>query len=447
MSRLPLAVGRAARIMATLGPVYLSYLWLWVRARYLRRPASRATWSAVHLRNAERFYRLAVRMRGGLIKVGQMISTRVDVAPIEWTRTLSKLQDKVDPTPWSAIERRLTAELGGPPDEVFASIEHDARNAASFGQVHRARTKDGAEVALKVKYAEVERQLAIDLALIRLAVPLFNVFVPKVRLFVIAEEMGRALAAELDYEQEARFTQRIHENLRDLSGVVVPSVVFAHTTRNVICTTWFEGHKITDAAKLAELGADVHELIRKIIHAFTHMVFVDGLFQSDPHPGNLLFRMNDGKPELCVLDFGQVKELPRDFQEKMLRTSMAYMVRDVDGFSRGVVELGVLSERDVRLARPILEEFFARYFEMSPAEAKTLDFKAIRDDVKAIVERIEGVTIPQDIILYGRMFSLLAGVITALDDRVNGLVLAKPVIMECLLRPRPEPREAPAAAL
>ncbi len=444
MRRLPLAASRGARIVATLAPIYFSYLWLWIRERYLRRPASPETWSSVHLRNAERFYRLAVRMRGGLIKIGQLISVRVDVAPIEWTSTLSKLQDKVDPAPWSEIERRLADELGGPPDEVFATIEHEARNAASFGQVHRARTKDGTEVALKIKYADVERQLAIDLALFRRAVPFFNVFVRKVRLDVIVNEMSRALTTELDYEQEARFTQRIHENLRDIPGVVIPRVLFEHTTRNVICTTWFEGHKVTDKARLSDAAVDVHELIRKIIHAFTHMVFVDGLFQSDPHPGNLLFHVKDGEPEVCVLDFGQVKELPRDFQAKMLRTSMAYMVRDVDGFSRGVVDLGVLSEKDVQTARPILEEFFAHYFEMSPAEVKTLDFNKIRDDVKGIVSRIEGLTIPQDIILYGRMFGLLAGVITALDDRVNGLVLAKPIIMECLLRPQPM---SPAAAV
>jgi ubiquinone biosynthesis protein len=441
-----MAAGRAVRIALTLVPIYFSYFWLWVRERFLRWPASSVTWSAVHLRNAERFYRLAVRMRGGLIKIGQLISVRVDVAPVEWTSTLSRLQDQVDPTPWSSIEQRLARELGGAPDDVFAMIEHEARNAASFGQVHRARTKDGTEVALKIKYDDVERQLAIDLGLFRRAVPFFNIFVPKVKLAVIVREMSRALTAELDYESEARFTQRIHENLRDLPGVIVPRVLFEHSTRNVICTTWFEGHKITDKTKLADLGVDVHELIRKIIHAFTHMVFVDGLFQSDPHPGNLLFRVMDGEPELCVLDFGQVKELPVDFKDKMLRTSMAYMVRDVDGFGRGLLDMGVLSEKDVQTARPIFEEFFARYFEMSPAEAKTLDFDKIRDDLKGVADQIEGMTIPQDIILYGRMFGLLAGVITALDDRVNGLVLAKPIIMDCLMRPAP-PRPSEAVAV
>jgi predicted unusual protein kinase regulating ubiquinone biosynthesis (AarF/ABC1/UbiB family) len=438
MRRFAQVIGRALRVASTLLPIYASYFWLWARGRFLRWPASAETWSAAHLRHAERFYRLAVRMRGGLIKIGQMISVRVDVAPVEWTSTLSRLQDKVDPTPWASIERRLTKELGKSPDEVFASIDHEARNAASFGQVHRATTRDGQEVALKVKYEDIESQLAIDLGMIRRAVPLFNVFVPKVKLSVIVREVSAALGRELDYEKEASFTQRIHDNLVGLPGIVVPRVLHEYTTKNVICTTWFEGHKITDKAKIAELGVDIHELMKRITHAYTHMVFVDGLFQSDPHPGNLLFRVKDGKPEVCVLDFGQVKELPADFQQKMIRTSFAYMVRDVDGFSRGAVDMGVMTEKDIQTARPILDEFFERYFEMSPAEAKQLDFDRIRRDVKVIVDRIEGVTIPQDIILYGRMFGLLAGVFTALDDKINGLILAKPIIMECLMR-APQP--------
>ncbi|MCB9656974.1 MAG: AarF/ABC1/UbiB kinase family protein [Sandaracinaceae bacterium] len=428
-----LAVGRGARVAAALFPIYVAYFYLWLRGK-LRVPARRATWSRVHQWSADRFYRLAVRMRGGLIKIGQLISVRVDVAPVEWTRTLSKLQDKVDPLPWSDVEGRLTSELGTPPDELFATIEHEARNAASFGQVHRARTKDGQDVALKVKYADVERQLAVDLGLMRRVVPLFNIFVPKVGLRVIADEMSKALTAELDYEQEARFTQTIHRNLVGLPNVVIPRVLPEYTTRNVICTTWFEGHKITDRAKVDELGVDIHELMRRITHAFTHMVFVDGVFQSDPHPGNILFRGEGGQPEVCILDFGQVKELPAAFQDKMLTASFAYMVRDVEGFMRAVVDMGVMSERDMSQAKPLIVEFFDKYFEMSPADAKQLDFDKIKADVQGVVGRIENVTIPQDIILYGRMFGLLAGVFTALDDRINGLILAQPIIMECLMK-------------
>ena len=211
--------------------------------------------------------------------------------------------------------------------------------------------------------------------------PLFNVFVPKVKLGVIADEMSQALTRELDYEQEARFTQTIHENLVGIPGVTIPRVLPEHTTRNVICTTWFDGHKITDRAMVDELGVDIHELMRRIIHAFTHMVFVDGVFQSDPHPGNILFNRREGAAEVCVLDFGQVKELPPEFQAKMLKASMAYMVRDVEGFTRSVVDLGVMNEKDVETAKPLIVEFFDNYFEMSPAEARQLDFEKIKDDV------------------------------------------------------------------
>lgn len=436
MKRLWHAIARLILVSGTLVPMYLSYFGPWLRQRLFGSKMSKARWSALHTKNAARFYRLAVRMRGGFIKIGQLISVRVDVAPKEWTDGLRGLQDRVEPTPWPAIEEHLTGELGAPPGEVFRSIDEQAVAAASFGQVHRAVTKGGRDVALKVRYADIEMKLAIDMFMAGIAVPLFNIFVPKLKLGVIYKEMRGALETELDYEQEARWTQRIHDNLKAVDQVVVPQLLPEYTTRSVICTTFFEGHRVTDRDKLEELGVDLHDLVRVIIAAYSHMVFVDGVFQSDPHPGNLLFRADeDGKCELCVLDFGQVKELPEAFQQKMILSSMAFMGRDVDGFQRSLVDLGLLTDKDAKTARPILDEFFENYFEMTPAEAQKLDFEQIRDDLKVIVDRIDGLTIPQDIILYGRTVGLLSGLVTTLDENINGFVLARPMIMAALMRP------------
>lgn len=436
MKRLWHALARLVLVSGTLVPVYLSYFLPWLRQRLFGSKMTKARWSALHTKNAERFYRLAVRMRGGFIKIGQLISVRVDVAPKEWTDSLSRLQDRVEPTAWPAIEAHLTAELGAAPRDVFREIDEVAVAAASFGQVHRAVTAGGREVALKVRYADIEMKLAIDMFMAGIAVPLFNIFVPKLKLGVIYREMRGALETELNYEQEARWTKRIHDNLADVEQVVVPELLPEYTTRSVICTTFFEGHRVTDRAKLDELGVDLHELVRVIIAAYSHMVFVDGVFQSDPHPGNLLFRADEhGKPELCVLDFGQVKELPAAFQQKMIHSSIAFMGRDVDGFQRSLVDLGLLTDKDAETARPILDEFFENYFEMTPAEAQKLDFEKIRDDLKVVVDRIDGLTIPQDIILYGRTVGLLSGLVTTLDENINGFVLARPMIMQALLRP------------
>tara|TARA_B100001750_G_scaffold11354_1_gene8366 strand:- start:678 stop:2009 length:1332 start_codon:yes stop_codon:yes gene_type:complete len=437
-------------MMGTFVPIYLGYFWLWLRHFKFGWKVSGEKWSRTHVKNAARFYRLAVRMKGGLIKVGQIISTRVDIMPPEWIQGLEGLQDRVDPLPWKRIAKHLTQQFGAPPDELFAEISHEAVAAASFGQVHRATLKDGRDVALKVKYADIDMKLGCDLFVFRCAVPLFNIFIPKVRLDVIHHEVAQALVTELDYRKEAEHTRMIGKNLEEIPGVVVPKVVDEYTTESVICTTYFEGIKITDTEKRREAGLEEKAIIQKIVEAYAHMFFIDGVFQSDPHPGNLFVRRGPEGLELCILDFGQVKILPRDFQRKLIMASIAFMGRDVDGFAKAVVAMDVLSEKDVETAKPLLREFFEELYELSPAELKELDAEAMKEKILEVVDRIDGVTIPQDIVLYGRAFGLLAGVIAALDPEVNGIIVAKPMIMQALMRPEnfaPLPAAEPEAEL
>ena len=144
-------VTRALRIGVVLFPMWLSYALPFVRARQLLQTVPPEVWARKHRRWARRFYALAVGMRGGLIKVGQIMSTRVDLLPPEWTEELSGLQDQVTPRPWSEVERRLEAEYEQPVSALFEHLAHEAVAAASFGQVHRGTTRDGRDVALKIK--------------------------------------------------------------------------------------------------------------------------------------------------------------------------------------------------------------------------------------------------------------------------------------------------------
>ena len=394
-------------------------------------------WRAAHTKYAQRFYKLAVHMRGGFIKIGQILSTRVDLLPKEWTSSLSRLQDKVDPTPWEGISQHIEEQLGAPANDVFAKIDAQAVAAASFGQVHRATTHSGQQVALKIKYPNIDYLLNIDLRTLRFAVPFFNIFIPKVNLKTIYAEITRALTTELDYDQEATYTEMIGANLEGCPDVFIPKVLREYTTKSVICTTYFDGFKITDHEKIDRLCFDMEEIIRTVMYAYTRMIFVDGVFQSDPHPGNLMLRTKgDGQHELCILDFGQVKVLPDDFQSVLLSSAIAFMGRDVDGFLKSLFDLGMLSQPDAEKARPVVARFFSEYFDLSPQELRKVDLSRIERDVKKLASEIEGIHIPTDIVLYGRTFGMLAGVITQLDPNVNGFVLARPLIMQALTNPQ-----------
>ncbi|MCW5829157.1 MAG: AarF/ABC1/UbiB kinase family protein [Deltaproteobacteria bacterium] len=442
-------VYRFSIIAGTLLPMYLYYVFLWYRRKWLGIRTTREKWRATHRKYAKRFYRMAVKLKGGMIKVGQLISARVDVMPREWIEELSLLQDSVPPTPWPYIHKTLKAELGGEPDGIFEWIDHNALAAASFGQVHRARTKEGEEVVLKIQHEDIEFKLKVDLWMLRTAVKMFNIFIPRTDLSVIGREMSHALSNELSYEQEAAYCETIGNNFAGFTGgVVIPRVIRKYTTRHVICMEFFDGYKITNFAKMKELEIDRRETLTMILNAWTKMMYQDGVFQSDPHPGNLMFNKIGGKVVVCVLDFGQVKILPKEFHQKLLAAVFAFLSRDVNQFLPALKGLGVLGDADLEAVRPILSEFFQHYFHLSPQEAKNLDFRKIREDVLATIEKIDRITIPNDIILYGRTFSLLSGLATQIDKTANMFLIAKPFIMQTLMTmnaPAAQPA-APAAA-
>ncbi|GAB4213002.1 MAG: hypothetical protein OHK0013_36420 [Sandaracinaceae bacterium] len=433
MRSLWLVVSRSLLVLGTLFPMWLAYVVPVVRTLRFGATLPAARWDRIHDRWAERFRRLAIAMRGGLIKIGQVLSTRVDLLPPRWIEVLSTLQDRVEPCPWREIEPHVTrAYEGRDPHKLFASLDEHATAAASFGQVHRATTVDGEKVALKIRYPDAELKLAVDFAVLGLMLPLFNLFVPQVRLRPIFEEVKRALELELDYEQEARFTEVIHANMAEVEGVFVPRVIRELTRREVICTTWFEGVKITDPAFLADPRLDRTVLLDRVIEAWVKMMYVDGVFQSDPHPGNVLARLGPSGPEVCIVDFGQVKILTKAFHEKLLRSVMAFMTRDQDAFAKSLLDIGLFGEADLERVKPLLARVFEKYDAVSKGEV-VIDFGWVRQEVMNSLASLRGIVVPQELVLYGRTIVLLGGLVRAIDPQADVLELARPHFLRAML--------------
>jgi len=446
VTRLWLAVSRSFRVVVTLLPAWIAYVVPFVRERYFGTKIPDAKWVALHERHSVRFYRLAVEMRGGLIKIGQILSTRADILPKEWVSTLSGLQDRVDPLPWPAVRPILEAAFGRPPTDIFPEIDEHASAAASFGQVHRAKTTDGERVALKIKYPDVERKLAIDFGVLGFFLPLFSIFVPQLKLGSIFQEVKRALTTELDYEQEASFTETVHANFEGMEHITIPRVLREYTRRDVICTTWFDGKKITDPVLLSDPAMDRRALLELVIQAWIKMVYVDGVFQSDPHPGNLLARIGPDGPELCVLDFGQVKILPRKFHKALTRSVMSFITRDVEGFIGALVDIGIVPKGREEDARAISTKAIERYGSMTPDQVQAMDFDWIRKELVGELTHFRGIIVPQELVLYGRTLAMLAGLTRQVDPTVDAFALAKPHILSAILSAPSDDDDAPEPA-
>ncbi len=248
-------------------------------------------------RIAQRFHALAVDLGGLMIKVGQYLSSRLDVLPPEITRELAGLQDEVPPVRFDAIRRLAEAELGVPLERAYASFDPTPLAAASLGQAHRARLSpiDAADTGLdeavvKVQRPGIETIVDVDLAALRRVAGWLNRvrFVSsRVDLPSLVEEFAVTSLQEIDYLQEARNAERFAASFADDPRVAAPEVVWERTTRRVLTLADVTAIKINDRESLVAAGIDPKAVAKQFAAVMFDQLFRDGFFHADPHPGNI----------------------------------------------------------------------------------------------------------------------------------------------------------------
>lgn len=408
--------------------------------------AHRRLWSASEQalverqrRFAARFARIAVRYKGGLIKLGQVASLRVDVLPEIVSDELSRLQDRVDPHPVAEIEAQLERELGGPSRAFFQDFERQPLAAASLGQVHSARLASGERVAVKVLYPAVERSVAVDLAAARLALWLFN-FVTVADLRQVYRELRDSLLTEMDYLEEGRAAEEVARNLaRDpavASRVRVPAIHWELTRRRVLTMEFIEGEKINDREALAARGLDPRALAPWVTRAFLDMIFRDGFFHCDPHPGNLLV---DGEGRIGIVDFGMHKRIAPQVMTMLRENLLATATRDASRYARCLLDADMIDARDLEAVEEIARiSFDPAYYNLTPKELAEVDFGQYLRRMRQQLKRVRSFRLPDGIVMWSRALTLLLGLASELDPGIRPLEVVGPYVM-ALLQPAPEP--------
>jgi ubiquinone biosynthesis protein len=277
---------------------------------------------------------------GVFVKLGQVLSTRADVLGARAAEQLSVLQDRVAPADQAAVERLLRAELGRAPEEVFARFDVVPLAAASIGQVHRARLRSGPEVVVKVQRpgidALVERDLDIILALAR-RLNATTDWGRRAGALELARGFAENLRQELDYTIEARNTRVMGELLERRVGVQVPRVFEELCTRRVLVLQFIDATPLRDAdAVLAHLEVERADLARRLLETFLVEVLEAGVFNADPHPGNVLL-LADGT--LAQIDFGSVVRLHATQRLALVRLLMAVDRQDPESLRDALLEL------------------------------------------------------------------------------------------------------------
>ncbi len=403
--------------------VLLSYKLLGIRNAFAPPPLRQERLKRLHAANARMLRERMVEMRGVLIKIGQFMSSRVDVLPEEYTDELSKLQDQVPPAPFSDIVRRVTDELG-PIDQVFSSFDEKPIASASLGQVHYACLKDGDCIVVKVQYPGIEDVIAADMKTLKFVIRILRVLYPQINLDVIYSEFSRIVQEELDYIHEAKNAETFARNFSKNERIKIPIVYWPFTTSKVLTLEYLEGIKITDFDEIDRQGIDRKEIARILAEAYAQMFFLDGLFHGDPHPGNLFVRPG---PEVILVDFGMVDRISSLRREALRRGFTAVVDRDSLGLVRSLVDMGFIPlTKDIQPIVQFVERIIEKYRDMSPSEFKSMDINDIGRDIQEALQLNPAIQIPNDFILFGRVIGMLNGLGLQLDSETNIIEIAAP---------------------
>ncbi|MGB3544691.1 ABC1 kinase family protein, partial [Rubrivirga sp.] len=451
---------RVWRAYAAALRVALSYLWFDVVARVRGPQWARRRRAALHSRNGRRIRLSILRLRGLFIKAGQLGSALTNLLPEPFRVELEGLQDRVPASPPEAARARIEAELGAPVEALFDGFTPLPVASASLAQVHRARLPDlevggdgqavprtSRDVAVKVQHADIDAIARLDLRAIETILRVVGRWFGIRGLREQFREVEAVILSELDFTLEAENATAIGAVLGP--GVSVPAVVPERSSRRVMTTEFVDGIKSGDVAALDAAGVDRLALAERILDAYGAMIFRDGLYHADPHPGNLLVKPDpdaSGGFELVFLDFGAVARLT-----PAMRTGLAEMIAgmlardparvtaalDVMGF---VADAGSL-EADAAV-RSLVEGVHERMLKgIDPRAFRlgdlTLDyamaqhaetFDQMADLGVSVTDLASAFRVPRDWILLERTAILLIGLCGGLAPEVNPLTVIEPYV-------------------
>lgn len=358
------------------------------------------------------------------IKIGQSLSTRADLIPLEYIEQLTQLQDRVPEFNSQEAIRVIETELGQPLDNLFASFTVSPLACASLGQVHRARLLSGEEVVIKVQRPNLEGLFNLDFELLHRLTRWLNILpvVKKYNLEAIYQEFFELLFQEIDYIHEGKNADRFRENFKNYPQVKVPLVYWQYTTRKVLTLEYVPGIKVDDRETLLANGINVDGIIQLGICSYLKQLLQDGFFQSDPHPGNMAVSQEG---ELIFYDFGTMFELKSVAKDQMIETFFAVLRKDTETVLKTLVYMGLIEPvRDLQPVRNIVQ-FLLDEFRDKPVDVRV--FEQISDQVYLMFKQ-QPFRLPPQMTFIIKSVTTLDGIARSLDPQYNLLAASQPFV-------------------
>jgi len=353
------------------------------------------------------------RLGPAYVKLGQILSTRADLLPAPYLLALSRLQDNCEPISFAEVEKIIVSELGVKISKAFAEFDCEPLAAASLGQIHKAKMRDGREVAVKVQRPGVREQILQDLEIFAGVAEFYVLHTDLGRKYefdVMVDEFRKSLLGELDYRQEAQNLETLRRNVSEFELIVVPYAVDAYTTSKVLTMEYIKGKKVTCITNLERTELNGAPLAEQIFAAYLKQILVDGFFHADPHPGNVL--LTDDEKKIALIDLGMVARLTPGVQKHLLRLVISISEGRADSVANIAVEIGE--------PRPKFDELSFRH-KVSELVQTDLDANIARMKVGHVIVGITkaagetGIRVPAELTMLGKAMLHLDEVGRSLD--------------------------------
>lgn len=374
------------------------------------------------------------------VKLGQLLSTRPDLLPTAYLDTLSSLQADVPPVPWSEVEVIIRQELKLSIAETFSQFNTQAVAAGSIAQTHKATLKDGREVALKVQRPGIDIIIERDIAVLKALAELVALtdYGQQYDIVALAEEFAIALRAELDFIQEASYTEELKRNLSksrwfDPKQIVVPEIQWKLTTKKLLVMEWLDGVPILlgDLQGLrhnGDIDAEREEITTLLSRAFFQQLYIDGFFHADPHPGNL-FYLKDGR--IALLDCGMVGRLDPRTQQSLTELLLAVVDLDAQRCTQLTLQMAEFAQpTSLANLENDLAKMLRKYYNVSLSQ---MNLSEIFYEMLAITRKNK-IRLPSNLGLYAKTLANLEGLARAFNPRFNIIEQVKPLMTDLFRR-------------
>ena len=363
------------------------------------------------------------------VKIGQILSTRPDILPMEYILELQKLQDDVKPGEFNIMKDVIEAELGNSIENIFMEFDTTPIASASLSEVYLAKLNNGDQVVVKVQRPRVKEKMMADIQILKKLAPVINFTTTGdiVDMLQVVEELQMATEKELDFIEEMNNILKFSKNNENVKFIKSPRVYSEYCSDKILVMEYISGIKIDNIKKLKASGYDVEDMATKLTYNYFKQIFEDGFFHADPHPGNILIHENT----IAYIDFGLMGTLDLSLRNKLNEVLKGAATGDIELMTKSIVKIGIKKGPiDINKLYEDIEIMYTSYIDESIYD---YDIPQILEEI-IIICKNNNINMPKDIVLLVKGMMLFQGLLAKIHKNLTLMDIALPYFEEQIIK-------------